>query len=89
MDATLIFPALTGAISVLFWALIKEKDRRIEALEKDNEALERKVETLNDQLGKNSESLDRVAATQEQVAGLLASLISTPPPAGPPRSGTA
>lgn len=101
MDPTLIFPVLTGAISVLFWALIREKDARIAELEKDKTEMrtryegelderDAKIETLNDQLGKNSDALDQVAATQEQVAGLLASLLTSPPSSGGPRrSGTA
>lgn len=93
MDPTLttvVMGGFTAAISALFWQLMKAKDDRIAQLERDNDALEAKIETLNDQLGKNSDALDQVAATQEQVAGLLASLLTSPPSSGGPnRSGTA
>ena len=78
MDPALIFPALTAAISVLFWQLMKEKDRQIERLEDENKEKEAKIEKLNDIVTKNTDSLTDTATALNTVAGILAN--QQPPP---------
>lgn len=65
MDPVVVLTMFAAAISALFWTLMKEKDRQIEKLETDNEALEKKIEALTDVSGKNADALTRVAETQE------------------------
>jgi hypothetical protein len=88
VDPTLIFPALTGAISVLFWALMKEKDRQIADLKAENAKLEAKVEKMTDVLGQNTEALSQNATSQEAVVTMLRDLLGETSPSSsgrPPR----
>lgn len=78
MDPALIFPALTAAISVLFWQLMKEKDRQIARLEANETALEAKIDQLNDIVTKNTDSLTDTATALNTVAGILQSQQSFP-----------
>lgn len=76
-----LIPVVSGAISALFWALMKEKDRSIlhiqETLRKSEEKWEKersdllaKVDSLQNIIGRNTDILERVAETmsnQEQL----------------------
>lgn len=85
---TLIIPLVSAAISALFWALMREKDRQITDKDKRIETLEGKVEALQNVVTKNTDSLDRVAQAMEtqnrlHQYGLQAANPSTPLPNDP------
>lgn len=68
--ASLISAAST-AISALFWALMKEKDRQITRLEADNEGLEKKVDALNNIVGQNTTALEKSNTNTQVVIELI------------------
>jgi hypothetical protein len=74
VEATVILAlisAATSAISVLFFALMREKDRQITKLETDNGKLEAKVEQLNNTLGRNTDALEKSNTNTQVIIELL------------------
>ena len=74
MDTTilgLIIPLVSGAISALFWALMKEKDRQIVRLETQVSTLETKIEQANGILGQNTSALEKSNENDILLADLI------------------
>lgn len=95
MEPTVILALIsagTSAISVLFYALMREKDRQITKLETENVKLEEKVDKLNNVVGLNTTALEESNTNTRVIIELLrhqtsgkawTTLPSEPPLPGP------
>lgn len=74
----LIAPMIAAAISALFWALIRDKDKQIADQNTRIAKLEAEVTKLNDIIDRNTSALTTSALSQEQVVKMLGDLLDDP-----------
>lgn len=77
MDPALVFPALTAAISALFWLYVRELQAQNRAKDERIRTLEEKVEKQADVIQRNTEALGKNAQSQEQIVAMLRTVLPT------------
>ncbi len=78
-----VFTALTGAISSLFWLYVRELQRQIGSITEERDRLRLEKDDLADTIRKNNESITKISDSQQTLVNMVQQIVMPAVKGGP------